>query len=41
MEAYKSIRVKRELKVSEIMILVAIVSMYSGVVLAVLGQVMK
>jgi len=41
MEAYHKIEVNREWKSSEIMILAAIVSMYSGLLLAVLGILMK
>jgi hypothetical protein len=41
MEAYKSIRMNRELKLSEVLILVAIISMYSGLILTVLGQIFK
>jgi len=43
MEAYNRIKIgdNREWKLSEIMILVAIASMYSGVILAVLGMVIK
>ena len=41
MEAIKSIGLNRELKFSEVLSLVAIISMYSGVVLALLGYIMK
>jgi len=38
MKAYRSFGVSRELKGSEVLILVAIISMYSGVFLAVLAK---
>jgi len=41
METYHKIIVKKDWKSSEIMILIAIASMYSGLVLAVLGMMIK
>ena len=41
MEAYNKIVVNREWKSSEVMILVAVAGMYSGLLLAVLGMIIK
>ena len=41
MKAYRSIESNREWKLSEIMILAGILSMYSGLILALLGQIVK
>jgi len=41
MKAYSSIEHSRDWKSSEILILVAILSMYSGLILALLGLIIK